>query len=190
MTSSRPTQSKRMASFKILVQRFDDTCDQAFDKLRGNPIADRVFYSASSVADFGLIWIFLGGVQGLTHRSAMKAAVRVAACEFAHSALVNGMIKPLFKRERPLDDLPDDHAHPLPFRVPVTSSFPSGHGSASFCAATLLAQGSPAAPLYFALAAVVASSRVYTKAHHASDVVGGVAIGLLLGQIAKRTWKL
>jgi undecaprenyl-diphosphatase len=68
---------------------------------------------------------------------------------------------------------------------PITSSFPSGHAASAFTAAMLLA-GGPATPLWFALAAAVASSRVYTQMHHASDVVAGAALGLVLGAIARR----
>jgi len=42
------------------------------------------------------------------------------------------------------------------------------------------------APLYFATAVVVATSRVYVRIHHASDVVGGMAVGRALGLIGKR----
>ena len=41
-------------------------------------------------------------------------------------------------------------------------------------------------PLYYALATVVALSRIHTKIHHASDVAGGVAIGVALGHLARR----
>jgi undecaprenyl-diphosphatase len=69
----------------------------------------------------------------------------------------------------------------------MTSSFPSGHATSAFCAATLLADGDPhLAPLYYGAATVVALSRIHVKIHHASDVVGGVAIGVFLGQIGKR----
>jgi undecaprenyl-diphosphatase len=74
----------------------------------------------------------------------------------------------------------------LPFRQPITSSFPSGHATAAFCAATLLAENEERAPAYYALGTVVALSRIHTKIHHASDVVGGIAIGLVLGQVARR----
>jgi undecaprenyl-diphosphatase len=77
------------------------------------------------------------------------------------------------------------HDHPLPIRQPLTSSFPSGHATAAFCGATLLADRDRLGPLYFLVAASVALSRVYVRIHHASDVVGGVVIGLLLGQFAK-----
>jgi len=75
--------------------------------------------------------------------------------------------------------------HPYPFRVPITSSFPSGHTTAAFCAATLLADGDDLAPLYFAVAAVVAASRIHVGIHHASDVLAGVVVGLALGQLGK-----
>ena len=61
--------------------------------------------------------------------------------------------------------------------MPLTSSFPSGHASAAFCAAGLLSEGSRLEPAYYALAAVVAASRVHVKIHHASDVVAGAAVG-------------
>jgi undecaprenyl-diphosphatase len=68
---------------------------------------------------------------------------------------------------------------------PISSSFPSGHAASAFTAAMLLA-GGPATPLWFALAATVAASRVYTRMHHTSDVVAGAALGLALGAIARR----
>jgi undecaprenyl-diphosphatase len=73
-------------------------------------------------------------------------------------------------------------------RTPSTTSFPSGHASAAFTAATVLSEGDPLWPLYYAAAAVVASSRTYVKIHHASDVVAGVATGMVIGRIARKVW--
>ena len=39
-------------------------------------------------------------------------------------------------------------------------------------------------------AGLVASSRVYVKIHHASDVVGGLAVGVVIGLVAKKAWPL
>ena len=36
------------------------------------------------------------------------------------------------------------------------------------------------------MAVVVAWSRVYVKIHHASDVVAGIVIGVLLGKLGKK----
>ena len=68
----------------------------------------------------------------------------------------------------------------------------SGHASAGFTAATLLADGQKAPWRFgwYGLAAVVASSRIHTRAHHASDVLAGAVLGLILGRAAKRVWPL
>ena len=39
-------------------------------------------------------------------------------------------------------------------------------------------------PLWFVLAAWVAISRAMVRIHHASDVVGGIVVGLVLGLLA------
>jgi undecaprenyl-diphosphatase len=90
-------------------------------------------------------------------------------------------MKSIFQRGRPVGLI----EHPYPFRQPLTSSFPSGHATAAFCAATLLADGDNLGPAYFAIAAVVAVSRVHVQIHHASDVVGGAVIGVALGGIGR-----
>ena len=57
-------------------------------------------------------------------------AIRLALALGAESALVNGVVKSAFRRERPIHDA--DQPHQL--RQPLTSSFPSGHASAAFLA--------------------------------------------------------
>ncbi|MFT5201275.1 MAG: membrane-associated phospholipid phosphatase, partial [Candidatus Aldehydirespiratoraceae bacterium] len=39
---------------------------------------------------------------------------------------------------------------------------------------------------WYALAGVVATSRIHVRIHHASDVAGGLAVGVVLGAIARR----
>ena len=99
------------------------------------------------------------------------------------SALTNGPVKSMFRRARPVIDLVEG---PLPYgmRRPITSSFPSGHATAAFTAAVLLSDRRRAP--WYALAAVVATSRVYVRMHHASDIVVGAAVGLALGHTLKR----
>jgi undecaprenyl-diphosphatase len=52
----------------------------------------------------------------------------------------------------------------------------------------VLSEGDPLWPLYYGLAVVVSSSRVYVKMHHASDVVAGAAIGVGVAALARRLW--
>jgi len=170
------------------IDRFDDSVDAAVDIMRGNPHTDRLFYVASELGDFSLIWLVLGTAQGLRSEQAMRRALRLAAALGVESALVNVLVKTVVRRRRPVAEF----ARPLPLRVPRTTSFPSGHASAAFTAAALLSDGEPPAVrrFYYLLAGVVATSRVYVKIHHASDVVGGAAIGAALGALARRGFPL
>ena len=168
------------------IARFDAAVDGAFDHLRGNPVADRLFYAATELGDFGLIWVLLAAAQGLRSERDLRTAAKLTGTLAVESVLVNGVIKQFFKRERPVSQDPRPHK----MRIPITTSFPSGHSSTAVVAAILLSAARPkAAPFYWTVAGVVASSRVYVKIHHASDVVGGVATGLVIGTTARAIWR-
>lgn len=168
------------------VARFDDAVDRLLDQLRGTEPADRIFYAATELGDFGLIWLLLAATRAAASDRNIPAAVRVFTVLGAESVLVNGAIKSLFKRERPVVQ----EERPYNIRIPLTTSFPSGHASSAMVAAILLSDGSRAWPLYWGLAGLVAASRPYVRIHHASDVVGGLALGIVLGTVAKKVWPL
>jgi undecaprenyl-diphosphatase len=164
------------------VDRFDDAVDKYFDThLRSRPALDRLMYGASAAADHSAIWLVLAALQGWRSGSGWRELLRAGGLLGGESVLVNGLVKLVFRRERP----GTTEARPLPLRIPITSSFPSGHSSAAFFAATLLSRG-PFGVVYYALATLIASSRVYVKIHHASDVIAGAALGATLGAIVKR----
>jgi undecaprenyl-diphosphatase len=110
--------------------------------------------------------------------------VRATAILGAESLLVNGGIKSLFRRKRPIME----SIRPHYLRTPRSTSFPSGHASSAFTAAGILSEDDSLAPLYYAIAVVVASSRVYVKIHHASDVLAGAAMGIVFARVARRIW--
>jgi undecaprenyl-diphosphatase len=92
---------------------------------------------------------------------------------------VSGALKNWADRGRP----PLSNPEPEPLvDLPATYSFPSGHATVSFACATVLAFAVPRlrVPLY-ALAALIAFSRVYVGVHYPFDVLAGAALGLLLG---------
>lgn len=168
------------------VARVDEAVDAAFDRIRGNAVADRVFYAASELGDFSLVWAILGTVRGLRADRHLPAAVRLGVSIGLESLLVNVGIKSFFRRERPA--WAGERPHRL--RQPKTSSFPSGHATAAFSAAVLLSEDDPYWPVYFLVAAIVASSRIHVKIHHASDVVAGAAVGVTLGLIGRKLYPL
>jgi undecaprenyl-diphosphatase len=175
-----------LARSRRVVSAFDDRVDAAFDGLRGHPAADRLFYAASELGNFSLVWLLLAAARGLRSERDERAALRAGVGALAESALVNWVIKSFFRRRRPIVEA----VRPHHIRQPLTSSFPSGHATSAFSNAILLAEDDPLWPLYFGVAAVVASSRVYVKIHHASDVLAGVGLGVALGLLGRKLMPL
>jgi len=83
--------------------------------------------------------------------------------------------KAAFERQRPEEQLE------ARVRTPTSSSFPSGHTLAAFCTAFVLSETKAETVGYVGFAAAVAGSRVHLRAHHPTDVIGGAAIGSVLG---------
>jgi membrane-associated phospholipid phosphatase len=160
------------------VAAFDEAVEELLDRLRGNPAADRLFYSLSALADFSLIWQLAAGLRTLPEPRGHRRFAVLAAGIGLESLLVNQGLKRLSRRSRPVHEI----EHPFHVRTPSTTSFPSGHASSAFFAAVLLSSGHRReAPAWFTLAALVAASRPYVGAHHPSDVVAGAAVGAGLG---------
>ena len=166
------------------VAAFDRWADAGLESLRGNPAADRLFTTASHLGDFSLIWHIIGLSRGLTSDARADQAFVLAAFLGTESLVVNQGVKRLFRRTRPTPA--GDERYTI--RRPSTSSFPSGHASAAFAAATILTgwDGKRSAPLWFTIASVVGLSRAYVRIHHASDVVAGALFGVALATAAKR----
>lgn len=167
------------------VNAFDALVDARLEKWRDSPVAAHVFSAASHLGDFSLIWHMVSAARGTTSERRATQGFALSALLGVESLIVNQGLKRLFRRERPTAS--GDERFEV--RTPSTSSFPSGHASSAFFAATLLTtlDGRKSGPVWFGLAGVVATSRVYVRIHHASDVVGGAVVGLGLGLLA-RPW--
>lgn len=165
------------------IRRFDTTIERMFDAVRGKPLVDRVFYTASELGNHSLIWHLLATAQGVRRGGDLAGTVRLVTIMGLESAIVNGPVKSMFRRQRPVHDGP----RPFQLRQPRTSSFPSGHASAAAVFAVVAGEDDPLAPVYAVLATLVGASRVHVRIHHPSDVAGGAAVGVALG-IALRAW--
>lgn len=173
--------------FSEVVKRFDDAVDSGFTPLRGKRPIDRLFYLASEGADYSKSWHVINLAMALLLPSKRGHALRLLVSLGVESALVNGVLKNIFERERPpmLDDLNFD------VRRPKTKSFPSGHASSATMTAVLLSEAMPRGRrLWWLLAAVVSASRVHNRMHHASDVAAGAVVGTTMGHLIKRFFSL
>ncbi|MGI9622193.1 MAG: phosphatase PAP2 family protein [Acidimicrobiales bacterium] len=168
------------------VDKMDVTVDRAWENLRGRPGLDRVFYLASAAGDFSLIWHAFNVGRLLAKPEGRVRFVRLASALAVESLIVNQVIKRAFDRERPEQNVERPHH----LRTPSTTSFPSGHASSAAMATSLIAQRSALGPAAGIVGAVVATSRLHVRIHHASDVVAGAAVGLALAAAWKRLWPL
>ncbi len=159
-----------------------DPLDRFVDRIsapwHGNAVADALAYGASALGDHGLVW-FLIGLARARRPARRRSSLRAVALTGITTPVVNLGVKAVVGRARP----PAHEDHPLPLRIPRTASFPSGHTLAAWCAATLLAEGDPLAPTYYALAGIISLSRIHVRLHHASDVAGGMVIGIGIGAL-------
>jgi undecaprenyl-diphosphatase len=134
------------------------------------------FVALSHIGSLGLIWLLIAALAAVVWRRPSIFAWVLAGDVVAD--ISSFALRHAFGRERPPLRFPEPH--PL-VHVPNNPSFPSGHATTSFACATLLAWLTPLpkVPL-FALAALIAFSRVYNGVHYPLDVIGGAALGIAI----------
>lgn len=141
--------------------------------------ADRVLTATSRVMHYGEGWgIVVLAMILVDAKAGLRAAIEILPVLWLTMLTVNFPLKRFFRRRRPF--LAFVKARVLGPR-PKDFSFPSGHSAAAFGGALLLTTHVPAlGPLFYAIALIVAVSRVYLGVHYPSDVVLGAAAGTLL----------
>ena len=101
---------------------------------------------------------------------------------------VNGVLKPALARSRPFEVIRDSRVVGV---RPATYSFPSGHAASAvagaFVTTLMLPRGRV---LLWALAALIAASRVYVGVHYPLDVAVGALVGGAVGVLVTggRAW--
>ncbi len=176
------------AGFVGLVRTLDDRVDAWFEPVRGTPAFDGAAKVITGLGDRGLMWAATT-VWRARHSGPERArAVRALTIAGVESSLVNAGLKAVIGRARPDQTGLSLAGSAVPVRAPRTSSFPSGHTLAAFCAATVMSQRGDRTgnAILFTAATLVGLSRLHLRAHHASDVLGGAAIGTALGVLGRR----
>lgn len=164
------------------LDRLDRSVYEAIART-ATPGLDRSMRALSRAADYSRLSLaaacalaLAGGPNG--RQAATRGLVSVAVT----ATIVNAVVKPLLRRQRP--DRADS-AVPVARMVamPRSRSFPSGHTAAAFAFATGAGRVRPGArPPLTALAALVGYSRVHTGVHYPIDVVAGALCGVTLAE--------
>jgi undecaprenyl-diphosphatase len=165
---------------RILPESIDRRLYTLIHGLPHSPVGDRYVTILSDLGE-GLGWVAAGiAVAWLGGAKGRRAGLATAIASLGTTYLVQQVIKPVFKRNRP-------HVGRDVMVIGIRTtdaSFPSGHAASSFAAATALATFYPkSAPLGYALAAGVGASRVHLGHHFPSDVAVGAVIGVATGAL-------
>lgn len=139
---------------------------------------DAVMPVITFLGDGGWFWIAAAVVM-LFFKRTRKTALMTGAALIFGLLICNLILKPAVARIRPYEVM---EGIKLLIEKQSDFSFPSGHTTASFEAATVFMLrdkrfGIPA----LVLACIIAFSRMYLYVHYPTDIIGGIVIGTLCG---------
>ncbi len=131
----------------------------------------------------GLVKLWVGQLDRVKKEQGVKQAALGAAlltAALSATGAASLALKKHYGRSRPY--IVDPRIVPIVGK-PGNDSYPSGHASAAFAAARVIAFVNPGqAKDVYKLAAEVALSRIYAGVHFPSDVVSGALIGTAIAQ--------
>ncbi len=134
----------------------------------------------SLLGNKGAVWLAMAVIMIIIPRC-RKAGVAMLIALAAGFLICNLTLKPIVARVRPFDIAKMDE---LLIKAPRDFSFPSGHTTASFAAASALLFIKNRGWIFVMIfAALMAFSRMYLYVHFPTDILGGIIIGFICGYI-------
>lgn len=160
-----------------LVLVLDQALTQFINELiPHNQFFDLFFSFFSIIGNAALIWIVIVAFliifeEKRNHKFIISFIISI----FITAVLVNVVIKNIVQRPRPTEKISN---------CPSDFSFPSGHASTAFAAATVLAVfDKRRRGFYYFVAIIISFSRIYLGCHYFLDVVAGGMIGCLISKL-------
>lgn len=152
------------------------------------PILDAVMLGLSEAGRRGVVWLALATVVAVARPGRVGGLWQLIAALILSGVLVDLVLKPTIGRPRPFAA---DATVAVVGGRPGSAAFPSGHASTAFAGAIIVSRmWRRGRVLLWALAALIACSRVYLGVHYPLDILGGAALGAALGHFANggTTW--
>jgi len=157
------------------VENVDRRALRAMRTRAHSPALERAMFALGKAGNHAAVWVAVNLLLALFDGGQRESWLICAALGPIAVGL-NYAVKLVVRRPRPvLDGLP-----PLG-GAPSSLSFPSAHATASFAVATAMTRVDALGALAFGLAILLALSRPYLGMHYPSDVLGGIALGVVLG---------
>ena len=165
-----------LAILFFLDSRIRDGMQQLKDPVWFNLMKGISYIGAGEILFVISLFVLLIGL--MRRRTTTQEAGRYGMYATALSGLWVQMIKHLIGRPRPR--LAAVAIFPVgPSFASGYDSFPSGHATASFALALILAHYFPRGKIfYYGVAALISFSRIYTDSHYTSDTWSGAGLGL------------
>jgi len=145
-----------------------------------NNLPDRLYLLVWPVMQMGSLAAVFVAATGTRRRVGVDEAVIVAAMGTAVWGGVK-LIKPAIGRGRPIAHLADVEVRG---RAQTGLGYPSGHAAVSLTLALVATRSSSLRRLAMLGSALTGASRLYVGAHLPLDVIGGAAVGWLVGSAA------
>ncbi len=143
-----------------------------------SPVLDPVMIAVSAIGRRGGIWLALGLLVAFVRPSRAKGVWQLALAIGLAGLTADYVMKPAFGRMRPFEA---GDVRLIADR-PATASFPSGHAATAFAGAYVLTRVWRSVRVgLWAVALLIAFSRIYVGVHYPLDVIAGALVGLSCG---------
>lgn len=158
------------------IQMIDTNIIYFFSDKVQNNFLNPIIIFLTKIGDGGLFWILISLIF-LFKKNYRKVGIISIIALMINFLLGEVILKNLIQRPRPFVTHPDLK---LLIHAPTSFSCPSGHTSASFAVAFVIAYylKKLAAPALI-IASLISLSRIYLLVHYPSDILAGILLGLV-----------
>ena len=142
--------------------------------------------------EYYLVPLALVGIVIFARTRRVQPQIALAFAQIGAAGLVANLLKITLGRCRPklLWANPPEYGFTFFSTRYDYTGFPSGHSAVAFGLAVALTTWKPKLwPVWFAIALVIAGSRIVTGSHYPSDVLGGAATGAAMAILVHRFFR-